>query len=330
MPESDRTAGWLALGYYPFSEYLKRRFGCKVHKVSLHAGFTCPNRDGRVGVGGCTYCVNESFSPQARLTSGGQAGKPVRPVREQMADGIAYMQQRYRAKKFFAYFQAFSNTYAPVEKLRALYDEAISFPDVVGLDIGTRPDCVPADVLDLVESYTGKVEVWLEYGVQSAHDATLRRINRGHDFAAFRDAVERTKGRNIRLCAHVILGLPGETREQMMQTALALQPLGLDAIKLHHLYVARGTPLEAEHRAGRLRLFSAREYVEVACDFLERIPESVAVQRLVGDTTSAGVLIAPTWPETKTEILRLISQEFQRRGTRQGALVHGLISSAAV
>jgi radical SAM protein (TIGR01212 family) len=322
MPESDRTAGRLALGYYPFSEYLKRRFGCKVHKVSLHAGFTCPNRDGKVGVGGCTYCVNESFSPQA--------GKPVRPVREQMADGMAYMRARYRAKKFFAYFQAFSNTYAPAEKLRALYDEAISLPDVVGLDIGTRPDCVPAEVLDLIASYTRKVEVWLEYGVQSAHDATLRRVNRGHDFATFCDAVERTKGRNIRICAHVILGLPGETREQMMQTALALQPLGLDAIKLHHLYVARDTPLEAEYRAGRLRLFSAREYVEIACDFLERIPDTVAVQRLVGDTTSQGVLIAPAWPETKTEIVRLIAQEFQRRGTRQGALVHGLISSQAV
>jgi radical SAM protein (TIGR01212 family) len=322
MPESDRTAGRLALGYYPFSEYLKRRFGCKVHKVSLHAGFTCPNRDGKVGVGGCTYCVNESFSPQA--------GKPVRPVREQMADGMAYMRARYRAKKFFAYFQAFSNTYAPVEKLRALYDEAISLPDVVGLDIGTRPDCVPAEVLDLVESYAGKVEVWLEYGVQSAHDATLRRVNRGHDFATFCDAVERTRGRNIRICAHVILGLPGETREQMMQTALALQPLGLDAIKVHHLYVARGTPLEAEYRAGRLRLFSAREYIAVACDFLERIPDTVAVQRLVGDTTSEGVLIAPTWPETKTEIFRLITQEFQRRGTRQGALVHRLISSSTV
>jgi hypothetical protein len=322
MPELDRTGDRLALGYYPFSEYLKRRFGCKVHKVSLHAGFTCPNRDGKVGVGGCTYCINESFSPQA--------GKPIRPVHEQMADGIAYMRGRYRAKKFFAYFQAFSNTYAPVEKLRALYDEAISFPDVVGLAIGTRPDCVPAEVLDLVESYTGKVEVWLEYGLQSAHDATLRRINRGHDFAAFCDAVKRTKGRNIRLCAHVILGLPGETREQMMQTALALQPLGLDGIKLHHLYVARGTPLEAEYRAGRLRLFSAREYVEVACDFLERIADSVAVQRLVGDTTSEGVLIGPAWPETKGEIFRLISEEFQRRGTRQGALVRGLISSSAV
>jgi hypothetical protein len=311
MPENDRPAARLPLGYYPFSDYLKRRFGCKVQKVSLHAGFTCPNRDGKVGVGGCTYCINESFSPQA--------GKPMRTVSEQMSDGMAYMRARYRAKKFFAYFQAFSNTYAPVEKLRALYDEAISFPDVVGLDIGTRPDCVPDAVLDLVESYASKVEVWLEYGVQSSHDATLRRVNRGHDFAAFCDAVARTKRRNIRVCAHVILGLPGETREQMLQTALALQPLGIDAIKVHHLYVCRGTPLEAEYRAGHLRTFTADEYVAVACDFLERIPDTVAVQRLVGDTTSEGVLVAPNWTETKTEIFRMITQEFERRGTCQGS-----------
>ena len=340
----------LALGYYPFSEYLRRRYGCKVQKVSLHAGFTCPNRDGRVGVGGCTYCANESFSPQARNAAGGETGKPAartagpfdslrplgagKPVREQMAEGIAHMRARYRAKKFFAYFQAFSNTYAPIARLRALYDEAVSCPDVVGLCIGTRPDCVPPEVLDLVADYAakpaagpdGKLEVWLEYGVQSAHDETLRRINRGHDFAAFCDAVERTKGRNIRICAHVILGLPGETREEMMQTALALQPLGLDGIKLHHLYIARGTPLEAEHTAGRVRLFSAREYVQVACDFLERIPDTVAVQRLVGDTTSRGILLAPCWPETKAEVCRLVTEEFLRRGTRQGARTPALVS----
>jgi len=351
----------LALGYYPFNEYLRSRYGCKVQKVSLHAGFTCPNRDGRAGVGGCTYCANESFSPQARSAAlrpptpgfgagGGESGTPApagkpcskqpsallqgKPVREQMAEGIAHMRARYRAKKFFAYFQAFSNTYAPIARLRALYDEAISFPDVVGLSIGTRPDCVPSEVLDLVAGYAakpaagpdGKLEVWLEYGVQSAHDETLRRINRGHDFAAFCDAVERTKGRNIRICAHVILGLPGETHEDMMQTAAALQPLGLDGIKLHHLYVARGTPLEADYLAGRVRLFSAREYVQVACDFLERIPDTVAVQRLVGDTTSQGILLAPCWPETKAEVVRLVTEEFHRRGTRQGSRTPALVT----
>jgi len=301
------------LGYYPFSAYLRARYGCKVHKVSIHAGFTCPNRDGRVGVGGCTYCINESFSPQA--------GKPPRSVREQMADGIDYMRRRYHARKFFAYFQAFSNTYADVKTLRALYDEALEFPDVVGISIGTRPDCVPDEVLDLVQEYTARAEVWLEYGIQSAHDKTLRLINRGHDFATFKDAVARTLPRGIRVCAHVILGLPGESHADIMATAEAIQPLGIHGIKLHHLYIARNTAMEKDYLAGQIKLFTAEEYVPVACDFLERIPADVAVQRLVGDTTSAGVLLAPSWPQTKTEVFRMISEEFRRRGASQGSRV---------
>jgi hypothetical protein len=303
----------LPLGYYSFGQYLHERYGCKVHKVSLHAGFTCPNRDGHVGVGGCTYCANESFSPQA--------GKPHRPIREQMSDGIEYMRRRYRAKKFFAYFQAFSNTYAPVERLCALYDEAADFPDVVGISIGTRPDCVPDEVLDLVQSYTDRLEVWLEYGIQTIHDRTLLRVNRGHDFATFKDAVQRTKGRNVLICAHVILGLPGESHEEMMETADALQALGIDGIKLHHLYIARGTVMETEYNAGEVKLFQPEEYVRTACDFLERIPRHVVVQRLVGDTTSGHVLVAPSWPQTKTEILRMFTEEFTRRGTSQGCRV---------
>jgi len=191
------------LGYYPFSGYLRERFGCKVHKVSLHAGFTCPNRDGTRGFGGCAYCANESFSPRA--------GRPIRPIAEQMADGMAYLRRRYKARKFFAYFQSFTNTYDPPERLRARYDAAAAFADVVGLSIGTRPDCAPEDVLDVVESYSDRLEVWLEFGLQSAHDRTLERMNRGHDFATFVDAVERTSRRRINICALVILGLPGES-----------------------------------------------------------------------------------------------------------------------
>lgn len=314
MDVNDIPATVLDLGYYPFSAYLRSRYGCKVHKVSIHAGFTCPNRDGRAGVGGCAYCVNESFSPQA--------GKPVRPVREQMADGIEYMRRRYHARKFFAYFQAFSNTYAEVPLLRRLYDEALEFPDVVGLSIGTRPDCVPDDVLDLVQEYTARAEVWLEYGLQSAHDSTLKRINRGHDFACFKDAVARTLPRGIRVCAHVILGLPGEGREDMLATAGALAPLGVHGVKLHHLYIARQSALERDYLAGQIKLFTAEEYVPVACDFLERIPADVTVQRLVGDMTSAGVLLAPSWPQTKTDVLRMITEEFRRRGSAQGCRAH--------
>lgn len=313
MAPNSENISCSRLGYYAFSDYLRARFGCKVHKVSLHAGFTCPNRDSTVGVGGCTYCVNESFSAQAR--------RPVRPIREQMADGMDYMGRRYHTRKFFAYFQAFTNTYAPLERLKALYDEAIDFPDVVGLAIGTRPDCVADEVLDLVESYSSRVEVWVEYGLQSARDRTLRAINRGHDVATFLDAVERTRGRGIRVCVHVILGLPGETWEDMMHTAVFLAPLGIDGIKLHHLYVARGTAMEKDYKAGNVKVFSAEAYVKVACDVLERIPATVTVQRLVGDTTSTHVLVAPCWPQGKSEVLQRITREFRRRGTMQGARV---------
>ena len=298
------------LGYYAFSRYLRGQFGCKVHKVSLHAGFTCPNRDGSVGVGGCTYCVNESFSPQA--------GRPVRLIGEQMADGMAYMRRRYKAEKFIAYFQAFTNTYADLDTLRTRYDEAICFPDVVGLAIGTRPDCVSNEVLDLVQSYTDRLEVWLEYGLQSAHNRTLRLVNRGHDVAAFVDAVERARGRGIRICVHVILGLPGESWDDMMATADLLASLGIDGVKIHHLYIARKTAMAEEYRRGRVSVFLAEDYVRVACDFLERIPSDVVVQRLVGDTASTDVLIAPCWSETKAEVLQMFVEEFRRRGTFQG------------
>ncbi len=311
MSERTRLELCRRLGYYPFSAWLRKRFGCKVQKVSIHAGFTCPNRDGTCGSGGCTYCINESFSPQA--------GKALRPVSQQMADGMSYMRRRFKAKKFIAYFQAFTNTYASVRRLKECYDAALGFPDVVGLAIGTRPDCASEEVLDLLESYSRRVEVWVEYGLQSSHDRTLQRINRGHDFATFVDAVERTRRRPIRTGAHVILGLPGESRADMMATACRLQPLGLHGVKLHHLYIARGTEMEKEFRAGGVAVLSAPSYVKLVCDFLERLPPDVVVQRLVGDTTSGDVLVAPVWPESKATVLRMISEEFGRRGTTQGS-----------
>ena len=293
------------------SAYLRERIGCKVHKVSLHSGMTCPNRDGTVGVGGCAYCANESFSREAL--------KGERPIREQMAEGIERLRARAGATKFIAYFQSFSNTYAPVERLRRLYDEAVEFQDVVGLSIGTRPDCVPEDVLDLVEGYAGRVEAWMEYGLQTRHDATLRRINRGHDFAAFADAVERTRRRGIKVCAHVILGLPGESRADMMATADALAALDVEGVKLHHLHIVRGTPMAEAYEAGEVEVLSAEAYVPLACDFLERLPSRVVVQRLMGETTRSDMLVAPVWPRSKSEVLRMIENEFRRRGTWQGA-----------
>ena len=310
MSDIDFPRPWLGeKRYYPFSEYLKRVFGLKVYKVSLDAGFTCPNRDGKKGFGGCMYCVNESFSPNA--------GRPI-SIGEQMRRGMEFMRSRYKAEKFIAYFQAFTNTYADVETLRRCYEEALRFPDVVGLSIGTRPDCVPDDVLDLIWGYASRCHVWVEYGLQSMHDATLDFINRGHHYGDFVDAVRRTRERGINVCAHVILGLPGESREDMMETARGVSSLGVEGIKLHHLYVARHTPLETLYRLGKIDVLSQDEYIELAADFLERISPDRTIQRLVGDVTS-DMLVAPKWPVSKEVVLRGITEELVRRKSCQGA-----------
>lgn len=295
--------------FYPFREYLKEHFPYKVHKIPLHAGFTCPNRDGRVGVGGCTYCINESFSPNVNGHS--------LPVREQIERGKEFHKKRYGAEKFIAYFQSFTNTYADVKTLKSCYEEALSDRDVVGLSIGTRPDCISDDILGLIDGYTKKYHVWVEYGLQSIHDKTLRRINRGHDSGIFLDAVQRTKKTCINICVHVILGLPGETEDEMMETAEAVGSLGIQGIKLHHLYVAKNTALAEEYFQGKVQTLGMNTYIKLAVGFLERIPSDVTVQRLVGDT-HGNFLLSPIWKASKAEITDGITQEFERRGTYQG------------
>jgi len=298
--------------YYPFSRFLRQRFPWKVHKVTIDAGFTCPNRDGTKGTGGCIYCINESFCPNS--------GRGRLSVTEQVTNGMAILRRRYGAEKFIAYFQAFTNTYAPVERLRALYDEAVALDDVVGLSIGTRPDCVDDRKLDMIASYADAgLHVWVEYGLQSSHDETLKRINRGHGFDEFVRAVGETARRGLFVCAHVILGLPGETRGMMMETAERIAPLPLAGIKLHHLYVARGTVLCDMYQRREFETLTATEYASLAAEFLERIPPEVAVQRLVGDVTS-NVLVAPRWTESKQQVLAAITAELARRHSFQGAL----------
>lgn len=299
--------------YYPFSAYLRERFQCRVHKVTIDAGLTCPNRDGTKGVGGCTYCINESFSPNARA--------PRRSVDEQVNAGISILRARYGAEKFIAYFQAYSNTYAPVALLRELYEEAVAPRDVVGLSIGTRPDCADEEALDLVADFARRgLHVWMEYGLQSMHRETLDLVNRGHHFKEFEDAVQRTRRRDINVCAHVILGLPGETSEMMMATADALARLDIQGIKLHHLYVARGAGMEQEWRQGGIKTLEAAEYAKLAASFLERLPGDVAVQRLVGDV-SGEVLLAPKWSQSKQQLLEMITDVLASRDSRQGKLV---------
>ncbi|HEV3258142.1 MAG TPA: TIGR01212 family radical SAM protein [Gemmataceae bacterium] len=295
--------------YRAFSGFLRERFGTRVYRVTIDAGFTCPNVDGSVAVGGCVYCDNRSFSPNRRLPRTG--------VREQVRRGVAILQERYGADRFLAYFQAATNTYAPPEKLRRLYDEALDHPQIVGLAIGTRPDCVPDPVLDLVDGYARERYVCLELGLQSIHDRSLDWMNRGHHHDAFVDAVRRCQGRGLDLCAHVILGLPGETHADMLATAEALAGLPVQAVKIHNLHVVRDTPLECMYRAGEVRMLERDEYVQVVCDFLERLPPAMVIQRLSGDAPP-DYLVAPQWCLDKPGLLRAIHAELQRRDSWQG------------
>jgi radical SAM protein (TIGR01212 family) len=295
--------------YNAFSEELKRLFGCRVHRISLDAGFTCPNRDGTVGTGGCIYCGGEG--------SGSYGIARNLSVAAQLEDGKEVMVRKYKAKKFIAYFQAFSNTYAPVERLRALYDEALAVEDIVGLIVGTRPDCLPPATLDLLAEYARRSWFWLELGLQSSHDRTLQAINRGHDFAAFTTAVKRCKERGIRVCTHIIIGLPGETREEILATAGILAGLKVDGVKLHLLHVMRGTRLAEMYERGEIRVMERDDYVGVVCDFLELLDPRISIQRLTGD--GGRDLVAPLWSLAKFEALNAIDLELERRGSRQGS-----------
>jgi radical SAM protein (TIGR01212 family) len=303
--------------YQAFSQFLRRRFGAKVYRVSLDAGFTCPNVDGTVTVGGCVYCDNRSFSPNRRL--------PRVTVRDQVRRGVELLGRRYGADRFLAYFQAATNTHAPVEKLRRLYDEALDHPRVVGLAVGTRPDSVPNPVLDLLQDYARGRYVCLELGLQSIHDRSLDWMNRGHHYDAFVDAVDRCRGRGLDLCAHVILGLPGESRDDMLATADALAGLPVQGVKIHNLHVVRGTPMEATYRAGAVPMFERDEYVGVACDFLERLPSEMVIHRLSGDAPP-DYLVAPLWCLDKPALLRAIHEELARRDSWQGKKCQAVVT----
>jgi radical SAM protein (TIGR01212 family) len=298
--------------YYPFSRFLRQRFGTSVYRVTVDAGFTCPNVDGTVTTGGCVYCDNRSFSPNRRL--------PRTTIREQIQRGIQILSQRYGVKHFLAYFQAATNTHAPVERLRRLYAEALDHPQVVGLAVGTRPDSVPDPVLDLLEEHARQRYVCLELGLQTIHGRSLDWMNRGHHYDAFVDAVSRCQGRGLDLCAHVILGLPGESHADMLATADALAGLPVQGVKIHNLHVVRHTPLEDQYRAGSVRTFERDEYVTVVCDFLERLPPEMVIHRLSGDAPP-DYLVAPTWCLDKSGLLRAIHKELARRDGWQGKKV---------
>ncbi|MDH7577849.1 MAG: TIGR01212 family radical SAM protein [Bacillota bacterium] len=295
--------------YYPLSRFFRERFGFRVCKIPVHAGFTCPNRDGTIGEKGCIFCWNPSFSPAL-------GDHPV-SLRAQIAAGKASVKRKDKCK-FLVYFQTFTNTYAPVEKLRWVYDAALEDPDVIGLCIGTRPDCVPDPVLDLLAGYARKWHIWLEYGLQSAHDRTLLLINRGHTRADFEDAVVRSQGRGLFLCTHVILGLPGETREDMLETALFLSSQPIQGVKIHHLQVIEHTPLAELYRKEQVQPLSFKEYVSLVCDFLELLRPDLTIHRLVGEVLDSSYLLAPRWGVGKAQVLNAVEKELELRRSRQG------------
>lgn len=302
--------------YRSIRDYWYQKYGGRVQKVLLDAGFTCPNRDGSKAVGGCIYCNNDSFNFSPDVT-----------LRDQLAFGIKRARKRYRARKFIAYFQAYTNTYGAPEYLRKLYSVVYDFPEVIGLSIGTRPDCVPDPVLDVVQEFARTHEVWLEYGLESSRNDSLKRLNRAHTFEEFKDAILRTAGRGIKIAAHTIVGLPWENEADMLRTAGEVASLPVDAIKIHNLHIVRGTALEQIHRRSPVQLLTKDEYAAIAAKILEILPPQMLILRLTADCPDS-LLIAPDWCNKKKEIVALIEKELQIRGSFQGAKYEAVFDHA--
>lgn len=297
--------------YHGLNYFLRGKFGHRVQKVSVDAGFTCPNVDGTVAIGGCTFCDNRSFSPSRRLPRQGILG--------QIDEGIRRLKRRYECDHFMAYFQPATNTYAPVERLRPLYEEALSHPQVVGLAVGTRPDCVPDDVLDLLDELAGRTYLSVELGMQTMHDRSLDWMNRGHHHDAFLDAVQRSRGRGFEICAHVMLGLPGETHADMLATAREIARLDIDAVKLHNLYAVKKTPLADQVISGQVTLMERSQYIQVLVDFLELLPPRMVIERISGEAPP-DYFIGPSWCLDKPAVRRAFLEELERRDTWQGKM----------
>lgn len=297
------------LRIHSYGHYLRRRFGCRISKVNVDAGFTCPNRDGSKGVGGCIYCNNVSFSPKDT--------QAVIPLEEQLAAGIAYHRLRLGSKKFIVYFQKYTNTYASVDLLADYYRRALDHPDVIGISVGTRPDALSAEALELLAEIARTRYVCLELGLQSMDDAILSRINRGHTLNDFVDTVRRASGHGFDICAHLIYGFPGELPGEFLKAADLIASLPIDSIKLHQLHAVEGTELAEMYRRGEFVPLSLQEYVATAADFLERLPARVAVQRLYGSAPLA-ISVAPRWGLKNNRMWFAVVNELRRRGTWQG------------
>lgn len=297
--------------YRKFQDFLNEHFDIKIQKISLNAGFTCPNRDGNKGVGGCTYCNNQTFNPDYCKTE--------KSISDQLEEGIRFFAKKYPKMQYLAYFQAYTNTYGELEHLKTLYEEALQVEGVKGLVIGTRPDCMPNDLLDYLEDLSKKHFILIEYGVESTMDKTLKRINRGHDFACSVEAIRRTAARGIPVGAHVILGLPGESKEEILLHAKRLNELPISTLKLHQLQIIRNTrmALELEKDPDSIHLYNASEYADLVIDFLEKLRPDMAVERFVSQSPKE-LLIAPDWGLKNYEFTNLVENKMRKQGNYQG------------
>ena len=309
--QKQELLDWRAAGYryFAYNYYLRQRFGQRVQKVSIDAGFTCPNVDGTVAIGGCNFCDNRSFSPSRRI--------PRQGIQGQIDEGIRRLKLRYDVDRFIAYFQPATNTYAPVDRLRSVYEQALAHPRVVGMAIGTRPDCVDDDVLELLSEFGQRTFLSVEFGMQTMHDRSLDWMNRGHHHESMIDAMRRSRGRGFEICAHIILGLPGESHADMLATADEVARLQVDSVKIHNLYVVKKTPLAEEYERGEIELIKRDEYVSTLVDVLQRLPPNMLVERISGDAPG-DYFVAPAWCLDKARVLQDIRDEFEQRDTWQG------------
>lgn len=306
--------------YLSFNRVLKQTFGERVWRVPIDGGFTCPNIDGSKAAGGCVYCNNETLIQRNMVKT--------LPVGEQILRGMERIQKKRRVKKFIAYFQTFSSTYAPKEKLKALYQEALNVPGVAGLSVSTRPDCLPEDTIELLEEFHHKTYLWVEAGLESANNEVLSRMNRAHTVEDFTDACTRAKKRGLRICAHVILGLPGETRRDMMRIPQLLGDLQIDGIKIHNLFVPKKTVLEQMYHAGRVSLMDMEDYVELLIEFVERLPENMVIHRLMGEAPE-NLLVAPRWVLQKGRFLARLRQVMEEKNSFQGKCYNTRMSNVS-
>ncbi len=298
--------------FYDYNTFLREKFGEKVYKICLNAGFTCPNRDGTLGTNGCIYCNNASFSPSISYHN--------QDIHQQIREGIA-IGQKYKANKFIAYFQPYTNTYAPVEKLEYIYQQVLQYPEIVGIAIGTRPDAVDSEKINLLAKLAQKTFISIEYGVQSIYDDTLKWIQRGHNYQSFLQAMAISQNKGLHLCAHLMIGFPQETKEQILATAAVMNQVGIQGIKLHNLLITKDTVLAQMYEKNPFPLLDFTEYVSLICDFLERLAPTIVCERLYANT-SQEYLIAPSWPAIRGgQMSDAVNQELKRRESYQGRLV---------